>query len=178
MNPCTAMPPAAPAPAAHATVTGRHLRSWPRGRTGLLLATALLGPVLAGCTGQAASQDSGSGGDKSKGSSKSCQGTKTADGLTITLSASPCPLHGGKSAKARITVKDGDGKPVKGAAVKVNPEMTSMKMKGGDQTASADGDGYASQLVLGMPGAWKISVHVTPPGKGKASTAAFDFTAE
>ncbi|WP_151772153.1 FixH family protein [Streptomyces abyssomicinicus] len=108
---------------------------------------------------------------------KNCRATKSDAGLEVTLAVAPCPVKGGGAAgTADITVKDAAGQPVEGAKVEINPEMPNMKMKGGDQTARPEGEGYQAKLVLGMPGDWKITVQVRP-GSGEASSTAFHLTA-
>ncbi|MFG3172309.1 FixH family protein [Streptomyces sp. NPDC048200] len=141
-------------------------------RSALLAAAVLAIAALSGCNSGA---DTAANSGSAKGAS--CNPTKTNAGLKITLTATPCPLQGGKTGTAAITVKDSDGKAVDGAKVEVNPEMASMKMKGGDQTAAAKGDGYEAKLVLGMSGDWKVTVTVTP-STGQKATATFDLTAK
>ncbi|MCX5316122.1 FixH family protein [Streptomyces sp. NBC_00154] len=140
-------------------------------RLAVVLTAALAAVVLTGCSQKAdTSANSGSSGG-------TCHDTKTDAGLKVTLTASPCPLQGGKTGTATITVKDAGGNAVDGAKVQINPEMPAMKMKGGDQTATAKGDGYEAKLVLGMPGDWKVAVHVTP-SSGKTSSTQFVLTAK
>nr|WP_233841532.1 FixH family protein [Streptomyces microflavus] len=105
-------------------------------------------------------------------------GDQVRRGLEVTLTVAPCPPTGGGAAgTAGIAVKDADGKAVPGAKVEINPEMPNMKMKGGNQTARPEGDGYEAKLVLGMAGDWRITVTVTP-ASGEASTTAFNLTAK
>ncbi|MFF3000736.1 FixH family protein [Streptomyces sp. NPDC057950] len=139
-------------------------------RTALLAAAMLAAAVLSGCSNGTAAGSASAGG-------ASCNSTKSSAGMKITLAATPCPLQGGKTGTATITVKDSAGKAVDGAKVEVNPEMPSMKMKGGDQTADATAGGYQTKIVLGMPGDWKVTVHVTP-SSGQKATAQFDLTAK
>ncbi|MEV8031476.1 FixH family protein [Streptomyces sp. NPDC086182] len=162
----TAQPAATRTPAPHPA-----LRRTPAvRRSALLAAAALAAAVLSGCGTNTAADPGSAGG-------AGCNSTRTTAGLKITLTATPCPLHGGRTGTATITVKDSAGKAVDGAKVEVSPEMASMKMKGGDQRADAKGDGYQTKLVLGMPGDWKITVHVTPSSGQKAS-AEFALTAK
>lgn len=144
-------------------------------RLAAVTSAALAAVLVTGCGTPASSAGGSSGGTPLDAS---CRGTKTEAGLEVTLAISPCPAKGGGAAgSATITVKDAAGKAVEGAKVEINPEMPNMKMKGGNQSASAKGDGYEAKLVLGMPGDWLISVVVTPAA-GKATTAAFDVKAE
>ncbi|MET0134682.1 MAG: FixH family protein [Kibdelosporangium sp.] len=124
--------------------------------------TAVLVAVVTGC------------GQSSAGSedTTSCTDTKTESGMTIALTTSPCPIRGGKSANARVTVKDTAGAVVKDAAVKVVTDMPSMNMHGGDQAAAPNGDGYETKLVLGMGGDWDVKVEVS---RGSSPPAAVIF---
>lgn len=132
-----------------------------RARTAALVpAAALLVAALAGCGQSAAGQEP----------TKTCTDSKTSSGLTITL-ATPCPIRGGESATAHITVKDASGAAVKGATVKLTTDMPAMNMHGGDQAATASGDGYDSKIVLGMGGDWNVTVQVSG-----ASSASAQFT--
>ncbi|MFE1381419.1 FixH family protein [Streptomyces sp. NPDC058740] len=145
-------------------------------RLAAVTSAALAAVLVTGCSTPAASAGGGSGGGTALDAS--CRGTRTEAGLEIAFAVAPCPAKGGGAAgTATITVKDAAGKPVQGAKVEINPEMPNMKMKGGNQSAEAKGDGYEAKLVLGMPGDWLVSVVVTP-ASGKATTAAFDVKAE
>lgn len=134
-----------------------------RARTAALVpAAALLVAVLAGCGQSAASQDG----------TKTCTDSKTDSGLTIVLATS-CPIRGGESANAHITVKDAKGAALKGVTVKLTTDMPVMNMHGGEQTATANGDGYDSKIVLGMGGDWNVTVKVSG---GSTASASAQFT--
>ncbi|GAA2770714.1 FixH family protein [Streptomyces showdoensis] len=170
-------------PAAQDTEAPRRAR--PRTREGAarpasVVGVALAGVVLmAGMTGCSPSSAAAGGGTGSGTKlDAGCTGTRTEAGLEVTLEVSPCPAKGGGAAgTATITVKDAAGKAVEGAKVEINPEMPNMKMKGGNQSATANGDAYEAKLVLGMPGDWLVTVVVTP-ASGTAASAAFDVKAE
>lgn len=144
-------------------------------RPAFLTTAALAALLVTGCsTTSPATADSAGGTDLDA----SCSATKTDAGREITLKVRPCPVKGGGSAgTATITVKDTTGEAVEGAEVEIAPEMPNMKMKSGNQSASAKGGGYEAKLVLGMPGDWRVTVTVTP-ASGKASSAAFDVKAK
>ncbi|MEU6977661.1 MULTISPECIES: FixH family protein [unclassified Streptomyces] len=136
---------------------------------------ALTAVLVTGCGSTTPSAGGAAGGGTPLDAS--CTATGTDAGLEVTFKVTPCPAKGGGAAgAATITVKDAAGKAVEGAKVEINPEMPNMKMKGGNQSASAQGGGYEAKLVLGMPGDWTVTVVVTPE-TGKASTTAFDVKA-
>jgi hypothetical protein len=138
-----------------------------RARTAALVpAAALLVAVLAGCGQSAASQDG----------TKTCTDSKSAGGMTIVL-ATPCPIRGGESANAHITVKDSSGAALKNVTVKLVTDMPAMNMHGGDQTATPSGDGYDSKIVLGMGGDWNVTVQVSAGSAGSTS-AQFTLSAK
>jgi hypothetical protein len=158
-----------------ATSAGTRDPRGPRRRAASLSTVALAAAMLAGC-GQ--STETGAAAPAAKTDlDKNCRATKSDAGLEVTLVVAPCPVKGGGAAgTADITVKDTAGRPVEGAKVEINPEMPNMKMKGGDQTARPEGEGYQAKLVLGMPGDWRITVQVKP-GSGETSSTAFHLTA-
>ncbi|WP_299532065.1 FixH family protein [uncultured Streptomyces sp.] len=144
-------------------------------RLAAVTSAALAAALVTGCSTTTPASAGTSGGTDLDAS---CRATKSDNGLEITFAVSPCPAKGGGAAgTATITVKDAAGKAVEGAKVEINPEMPNMKMKGGNQSARAKGDGYEAKLVLGMPGDWHLTVVVTP-ASGKASTTAFNVKAE
>jgi YtkA-like protein len=124
----------------------------------------LLVSAVAGCGQRQAGAD---------GAGKTCTETQSGAGFTIALDYTPCPIRGGQSASAHITVKDSSGAAVTDAAVKVVPDMPSMNMHGGEQDATPNGGGYDSKLVLGMGGDWKVKVVVT---RGSAAPAEVTYT--
>ncbi|MGW7227800.1 FixH family protein [Streptomyces cyaneofuscatus] len=142
-------------------------------------ATVLLAAAaLTGCTATANSDDANGASSPASDLDADCRATKADAGLEVTLTVSPCPPTGGGAAgTAQVAVKDADGNAVPGAKVEINPEMPNMKMKGGNQTARPEGDGYEAKLVLGMPGDWRITVTVVPV-TGEKSTTAFNLTAK
>ncbi|MGW4213690.1 FixH family protein [Lentzea sp. NPDC004789] len=129
----------------------------------LVTVVAALAVATAGCGARQA--DAGA-------PTQTCTDTKTGSGLTIDLTT-PCPIRGGRSADARITVKDEKGQKVTDATVKVTPDMPAMNMHSGEQNATLNGDGYDAKLVLGMGGDWTVKVVVT---RGSGSPADVSFT--
>ncbi|HWO63752.1 MAG TPA: FixH family protein [Umezawaea sp.] len=127
-------------------------------------ALVLLLGAVAGCAERQAGAD---------GAGKTCTETKDSGGLTVVLAYTPCPIKGGQSASGHITVKDSSGAVVKDATVKLAPEMPSMNMHSGEQTATPNGDGYDSKIVLGMGGDWSVKVVVT---RGSAAPAEVSYT--
>jgi len=115
----------------------------------------------------------GCGRSSAGGEATSCTDSKTGSGVTVALTTTPCPPKGGLAAKAHITVKDSAGTAVKDATVKVTTDMPAMNMHGGDLKADPNGDGYETNIVLGMGGDWDVKVDVQRPS---ATPAAVTFT--
>lgn len=129
---------------------------------------AVLLAVLAGCGQSVATQD---------GAKTTCTDSKSSGDVTIALATTPCPIRGGESASAHITVKDKSGTTVKNATVKLVSDMPAMNMHGGEQTATAGGDGYDSKIVLGMGGDWNVTVQVNG-GSVPATSVQFTLSAK
>ncbi|MFD9701528.1 FixH family protein [Lentzea sp. NPDC059081] len=138
-----------------------------RTRVASLVAVAALAAVTTGCGARPA--DAGA-------PTETCTETKTGSGLSIDLTT-PCPLRGGKSADARITVKNDKGEKITNATVKLTPDMPSMNMHSGEQNATPNGDGYDAKLVLGMGGEWIVKVQVTP-SSGSPADVSFTLNAK
>jgi hypothetical protein len=138
-----------------------------RTRVASLVAVAALAVVTTGCGTRQA--DAGA-------PTETCTETKTGSGLSIDLTT-PCPLRGGKSADARITVKNEKGEKVTNATVKLTPDMPAMNMHSGEQSATPNGDGYDAKLVLGMGGEWVVKVVVTP-SSGSPADVSFTLNAK
>ncbi len=74
-----------------------------------------------------------------------------------------------------MTVKSGDGSPVKNAAVTVSIAMTSMDMGTAHPKVTNNGDGtYSTIANFSMSGPWRATVRVVIPGQGPI-TKNFDF---
>ena len=91
----------------------------------------------------------------------------------ISLSTDPSPLRPGR-ATFMIDVKDENGKPVDGATVSFDINMTSMNMGTQRGTATSQGNGrYSAMGNMSMRGPWKVATSVKMPD---GSTQSKDFT--
>ncbi|MET8155513.1 FixH family protein [Sphaerisporangium sp. NPDC005289] len=106
-----------------------------------------------------------------------CQTEKQSAGLTVRFTTNPCPAKGGTAATGQFTIHDSSGAAVTDATVKVNYDMPSMNMRGGEHVATRNGETYESKLVLGMTGYWVVSVQVNR-GSGAPATMRFDVRAK
>lgn len=92
---------------------------------------------------------------------------------TVSLTTDPNPLQIGP-ATFIIDVKDKNGKPVDGATVSFDINMTAMNMGTQQGNASPQGNGrYAAYGRMSMRGPWKVSTKITMPD---GSTVNKDFT--
>ncbi len=92
---------------------------------------------------------------------------------TVSLTTDPNPLRIGP-ATFIIDVKDKNGKPVNGATVSFDINMTAMNMGTQQGNASPQGNGrYAAYGRMSMRGPWKVSTQITMPD---GSTVNKDFT--
>jgi hypothetical protein len=75
-----------------------------------------------------------------------------------------------------LAVADTNGAPVTGAKVDAAVAMTSMDM-GTSHPAFVDigGGRYRATVQFSMPGPWRVTARVTPPGGGSAAAKAFDY---
>ncbi|MBV9851485.1 MAG: FixH family protein, partial [Armatimonadetes bacterium] len=85
----------------------------------------------------------------------------------VVTAISPNPPRTGRRNILTLTVTGSDGKPLAGAAVKAAVAMTSMDM-GTSRPAFQDmGDGrYQGDVTFSMPGPWRVTLTVAPPGGG------------
>ena len=91
----------------------------------------------------------------------------------ISLSTDPSPLRPGR-ATFMIDVKDTNGKPVDGATVSFDINMTAMNMGTQRGTATSQGNGrYSAVGNMSMRGPWKVVISVKMPD---GSTQSKDFT--
>jgi len=92
---------------------------------------------------------------------------KTADGLTIMITAGRYPLVSGDNALS-VKVTDGAGKPVTDAKVTVRffmPAMPGMAPMSSTTEAVLKGDVYRFTANAAMEGTWKAEVSVAKTGK-------------
>jgi hypothetical protein len=79
----------------------------------------------------------------------------------------------------RITVSDSSSAPVKGARVKVNYFMPSLRgkppMMGRSVLAKAAGDVYEATLKLTMKGEWRVIVSVETPAGTEETAFAYEI---
>jgi hypothetical protein len=93
----------------------------------------------------------------------------------VSTSFSPAPPHQGPET-ITVTVKDADGKLVKGAKVKIASNMPSMSMAGPKLTAQDNGDGtYSAQTNLNYATTWSFAVTASAQGKTATSTTKVDI---
>jgi hypothetical protein len=91
----------------------------------------------------------------------------------ISLSTDPSPLRPGR-ATFMIDVKDTNGKPVDGATVSFDINMTAMNMGTQRGTATSQGNGrYSAVGNMSMRGPWRVATSVKMPD---GSTESKDFT--
>lgn len=91
----------------------------------------------------------------------------------VTLSTDPNPLRLGQ-ATFMIDVKDKSGKPVDGATVSFDINMTAMNMGTQQGTATPQGSGrYSAVGNMSMRGPWRVRTTVKMPD---GSTENKDFT--
>ena len=110
------------------------------------------------------------------GASGTQKQSQTIDGLTIGLEAPAAPKLLDQ-AGFTITLTDATGKPVDGADVYLDMEMSTMPMGTNKPVASASGGGiYHAQGTFDMTGKWNITVHATMQGKDHAAMFTSDVT--
>lgn len=94
--------------------------------------------------------------------------------LTIALVSAPNPPVRGNSLLEAI-VTDAQGKPVTGAQVYLDLDMTNMSHGKNVVLAEPKGDGhYAGRVFFMMPGPWRVITIVQRPGQ-QTTQARFDF---
>ena len=99
--------------------------------------------------------------------------TQQAGALAITLQISPNPPHFSASPATQIAIALGDanGQAVSGARVGVSLVMLTMDMGENDTAAQETSQGhYLARVAFLMPGAWQVTIHVTPPGGAPVSS--------
>jgi hypothetical protein len=95
----------------------------------------------------------------------------TRDGITVAVAVSP---RRAGPAKVAIDLAGPDGKPLQDARVVVLNEMPSMPMGRSETPATETAPGHyvAEPVPLGMEGAWRLTIRVSPRGK---PTQSFPF---
>jgi hypothetical protein len=102
------------------------------------------------------------------------QMTARAGGYVVTLAADAGQLVAGDGNDVSLAVRDGAGRPISEATVRIHSDMTTMAMPVPDATATALGGGrYSAHLLFTMAGPWRLTVSVVAPGQPTAR-AGFD----
>jgi hypothetical protein len=99
--------------------------------------------------------------------------TQSAGALRVTLQFSPNPpkASGDPATLVQMVVQGSDGQAIDGARVQVSLVMVTMDMGVNETTAQGLGQGrYQARVAFLMPGAWQVTVSVTPAGGTSAST--------
>jgi hypothetical protein len=99
--------------------------------------------------------------------------TQSAGDFQVTLQFTPNPpkYSGDPTTLVQMTVQGRDGQVVDGARVQLSLTMVTMDMGDNQTLAQGLGQGrYQARVAFVMPGAWQVTVTVTPPGVTSAST--------
>jgi hypothetical protein len=99
--------------------------------------------------------------------------TQQAGNLSITLQLSPNPpkYSGAPTTQVQIGLHGKNGQALTGARVDVNLTMLTMDMGTNDTIAQETGQGqYQALVAFLMPGAWQVTIRVTPPGGSPISS--------
>jgi hypothetical protein len=92
------------------------------------------------------------------------------DGITFTLDSSAAPRIN-TTQHLRITVVDGDGRPVEHASLFFDMKMAMLCLSGSKPVASDVGrGGYEADVVYVMAGAWKVTAVATIDGRELRTT--------
>jgi hypothetical protein len=104
--------------------------------------------------------------------------TQQAGDLTISLQFSPNPpkVSGTPATQVQIALRGKDGQVLSGAQVEVSLVMLTMDMGTNDTAAQETGQGqYQARVAFPMPGAWQVTIRVTPSnGTAVSSTFSVD----
>lgn len=99
--------------------------------------------------------------------------------VKITAVMTPNPPKARQPNTLTLTITDAGGKALPGAAVTASVAMTSMDMGTTHPAFQDTGSGrYTADVSFAMPGPWRVSVTVAPPGGGPAVMKALDYAAE
>ena len=96
----------------------------------------------------------------------------------VTAAIAPDPPKARSKNLLTLTVTGSDGGPLAGATVTASVAMTTMDM-GTTHPAFKDlgGGRYQADVTFSMPGPWRVTLTVTPPGGGTPTRKTLDFTA-
>ncbi len=99
--------------------------------------------------------------------------------VAVAAAIAPDPPKARAAETLTFTVTDAGGKPVTGAKIAASVAMTTMDM-GTTHPAFRDlgGGRYQGTVTFSMPGPWRVSVTVTPPGGGGVVMKALEYAAE
>ncbi len=99
--------------------------------------------------------------------------TQTAGDFQVTLQFTPNPPKYSSDAATlvQITVRGRSGQLADAPRVQIGLTMVTMDMGTSETPAQGLGEGrYQARVTFVMPGAWQVTVTVTPPGGASAST--------
>ncbi len=99
--------------------------------------------------------------------------TQSAGAIQVTLQFTPNPpkVSGDPATQVDLLLEDQHGQAIDGARVQVSLVMVTMDMGVNETTAQGQGQGrYQARVAFLMPGAWQVTVNVSPPGGASAST--------
>lgn len=98
--------------------------------------------------------------------------TQQAGLYTLTLTVSPEPLTAGAETTFTVRVTDTAGAPVSGARVTCDYTMPAMAMPTmlAPATAGGEAGSYTCHEALTDPGAWALTITLTPPGGAPVHT--------
>ncbi len=91
--------------------------------------------------------------------------TQIADGMDITLTASP-PAHTGDNTFVVTLADDATKAPIGNANINATPEMLSPRLPGTSTSGRAQGNGvYNLPVRLGIATRYNIALHIERPGQ-------------
>jgi hypothetical protein len=99
--------------------------------------------------------------------------TQAAGDFQVTLQFTPNPPKYSADPKTlvQMTIKDQAGRTIGDARVQLSLTMLTMDMEANETAAQGVGEGhYQARVAFLMPGAWQVTVTITSPGGGSAST--------
>ncbi len=103
-----------------------------------------------------------------------CGGKAPSSDLAITATFSPSPPRQGSEVIV-VSLKDADGKAVRGATVSIATTMPNMSMRGPSATAKDNGDGtYVADMVLQYATSWTFVISAAIDGKSASAEVTQD----